>query len=232
MPSGALDIIFNFSEPTQVSFTKNKNDHLIFKKCFVFGINTSAVQNIFGKDIYCLGINLNMEGCASLLPLPINELTDLALESNMLYKETEVLYDKLGEIKEFRKQCSILLNWLQRLLKPPSKHEMILNVCNHLKESPTESNLYQLTRSINISERHLRRLFLQHVGISPAKYLRMSRFIKAINLMSTTKSLTEIAHAVEYTDQAHFCHDFKSFACITPKNYRKVMSNVPGHIFA
>jgi AraC-like DNA-binding protein len=50
-------------------------------------------------------------------------------------------------------------------------------------------------------------------------------------MMSSPLSLTEIAHAANYFDQAHFCRDFKEISGITPSEYREKVGPAPGHIF-
>ncbi len=58
---------------------------------------------------------------------------------------------------------------------------------------------------------------LRHLGIGPAHYMRLSRFVKALHMMPKAYSLTDIAYTVYYADQAHFCRDFKAIAGMTPQ---------------
>ena len=58
----------------------------------------------------------------------------------------------------------------------------------------------------------------------------MSRFVRALHLIPRLPTLTDVAHAAWYTDQAHFCHDFREFAGITPDAYRRGAGAVPGHL--
>jgi AraC-like DNA-binding protein len=74
----------------------------------------------------------------------------------------------------------------------------------------------------------------EHVGIGPAQYVRLARFIRAMHQVPAPgRTLTEIAHANGYYDQAHFCREFRSFAHMTPQEYRdRANGPVPGHLYA
>lgn len=231
LPDGTLSIIFCLAGP-HLLYGRAMHEPLSFEVGFVSGIKTQAFLAQPTSRFSLLGINLKMEACAALLPLPVNELIDLPVEAKLIFKDAESIHEKLLETLNFRKQCTLLLDWLQTLLSPPTKHKLIRHVCASLREMPSESKIKEIARSLGISERHLRRLFLQQVGVSPARYLRLSRFIKTIYLIPGSSSLTEIAHAAEYTDQAHFCRDFKEIAGMTPKEYREGVDGVPGHIFS
>jgi AraC-like DNA-binding protein len=76
-----------------------------------------------------------------------------------------------------------------------------------------------LLERLHISERQFERRFGGAVGISPQAYIRVKRFNEAIRLMNTGRyeRLTDVAYALNYHDQSHFIHDFKTFSGITPK---------------
>lgn len=65
----------------------------------------------------------------------------------------------------------------------------------------------------NISERQFLRLFYRDVGINPSLYKRLYRFeeILATIRNKPVNSLTELAYNFDYSDQAHFCREFKMF---------------------
>jgi transcriptional regulator GlxA family with amidase domain len=83
-----------------------------------------------------------------------------------------------------------------------------------------------------VSNRHLQRLFAERVGIGPARYAQLARFARAVPLVSSARTLTDVAAGAGYFDQAHFCRDFRAFSGMTPDEYRRAGAQVPGHIFA
>ncbi len=71
-----------------------------------------------------------------------------------------------------------------------------------------------------LSKRQFERNFKELTGFSAQTYSRIIRFENAITRFADWKgSLTDFALACGYYDQAHFNHDFKSFAGLTPREY-------------
>ena len=72
----------------------------------------------------------------------------------------------------------------------------------------------------------------EHVGISPAEYVRLTRFTESLRLLRDPRTtIGSVAHAAGYYDHAHFCRDFRRFAGMTPQAYRAAGSHpTPGHI--
>lgn len=233
LPKGNVDIIFNLGDPSQLVAGKLIRQPVNLSRCFLQGVQTGAIQAQPGKNFDLIGISLTLEGSAAILPLPASELTDRLTESSLLFEELGRMLERLFESTDFHKQVPLLLHWLMRQVRPPARHKMIRHVCARLRHTPTEANLRDITQSLQISERHLRRLFLEQIGVSPSRYIRLSRFINAIQTIPTSSSsLTEIAHSLYYSDQAHFCRDFKEIAGLTPREYRNGVTGVPGHIFS
>jgi AraC-like DNA-binding protein len=78
-------------------------------------------------------------------------------------------------------------------------------------EDPVASNA--------VSERRLRRRFVQAVGYGPATYLRVSRFQRAVALAPRVEGLAALAAAAGYADQAHLSRDCRALTGLTPRGY-------------
>jgi AraC-like DNA-binding protein len=73
--------------------------------------------------------------------------------------------------------------------------------------------------SVAVSERRLRRRFVQAVGYGPATYLRVSRFQRAVALAPGVAGLAALAAAAGYADQAHLSRDCRALTGLTPRGY-------------
>lgn len=71
---------------------------------------------------------------------------------------------------------------------------------------------------IGVSCRHLRRTFDRAVGLSPKEFARVSRFLGALQLLNAGnhRSLTDVALDCGFFDQAHFNHEFRELAGMSP----------------
>lgn len=88
------------------------------------------------------------------------------------------------------------------------------------RELTRVEHLVQLTGR---SERALQRLFQRHVGLSPKAVLRRFRLAEAAETLAThpAQRLTDLAHALGYFDQAHFCRDFRAVLGRSVSEYRR-----------
>jgi AraC-like DNA-binding protein len=72
--------------------------------------------------------------------------------------------------------------------------------------------------SVHLSERQFERRFTQTVGLSPHVYMRVKRFNEALRLIKTRQfeRLTDVACALNFSDQSHLIRDIKAFSGMTP----------------
>lgn len=85
---------------------------------------------------------------------------------------------------------------------------------------------WKLSESLAVSEDYLSRIFRHQTGMSLWEYLSRLRIGYAINLLRTTgESVSEIAAASGFQDQAYFCRVFHRVAGTTPGSIRK--SSIP-----
>ena len=85
------------------------------------------------------------------------------------------------------------------------------------------SNLIkQAAEELGISERHIHRLFVSELGVSPKQYIMTKRLLNAKNLLqSTNLSVTEIAGRVGFGSQTRLTDTMKLRYGITPRDLRK-----------
>lgn len=90
-----------------------------------------------------------------------------------------------------------------------------------IHDSNGNLRIHELADTLHYSERHLSRIFLEHMGISPKSFSRIVRFQSAMNaiLDSPDISLCRCLFEFGYSDQAHFQREFKQFTGITPKHF-------------
>lgn len=80
----------------------------------------------------------------------------------------------------------------------------------------------EMARLVGLSSTHFNRRFRQLFRMTPMQYLRSIRVQATQNLLTTTsRTLTDIAIEVGYTDQSHLTKRFREVTGITPAAYRK-----------
>jgi AraC-like DNA-binding protein len=91
-----------------------------------------------------------------------------------------------------------------------------------------QAALPDLYKRYGCSERKLQLMFESSVGMSPKKYNRLKRFHYAVSQLPKAPELTSLALDLGYYDQAHFIHEFKAFAGISPKKFLKESNQLNG----
>ncbi|MGP4007669.1 helix-turn-helix domain-containing protein [Streptomyces sp. 4N124] len=76
----------------------------------------------------------------------------------------------------------------------------------------------EVARELAVSERQLRNLFSEGVGLSPKHYARINR-VRAVLAHATTAPWAELAAATGYYDQSHMTSDFRALMGVPPRSY-------------
>jgi AraC-like DNA-binding protein len=87
-----------------------------------------------------------------------------------------------------------------------------------IEASGGQIRVARLAAELGVSCRHLTRQFQRAVGVSPKEFVRVSRFLRAVKALDQGRhgSLTEVALACGFFDQAHFNHEFRELAGMSP----------------
>lgn len=92
-----------------------------------------------------------------------------------------------------------------------------------LTEIARESN-YQMpgicTR-LGVSERHLRRLFVDGLGIAPKDWLKQLRMVAARHMLRSGVSVKEAAFELGFTNSKMFARDFVAFYGVRPTEFQR-----------
>jgi AraC-like DNA-binding protein len=82
----------------------------------------------------------------------------------------------------------------------------------------TSAQVNAVAVELGVSERHLRRVFRETVGMSPKAFSKLARFERALSAArdDARPSWASIAAAAGYYDQAHLIAEFRAIAGVTP----------------
>ncbi len=78
-----------------------------------------------------------------------------------------------------------------------------------------------LSERIGVSERHLRRVFEEGIGISPKDWLRQERMVAARSLLREGSPIKEVAIDLGFTTSKMFSRDFQIFYGVKPTDFQR-----------
>jgi AraC-like DNA-binding protein len=81
------------------------------------------------------------------------------------------------------------------------------------------ASVSSVAHDLGMSERHLRRVFREVIGVGPKTFTRLARFRRALHAAHKAEhpSWASIASAVGYYDQAHLIAEFRGIAGVAPQ---------------
>jgi AraC family transcriptional regulator, regulatory protein of adaptative response / DNA-3-methyladenine glycosylase II len=97
-----------------------------------------------------------------------------------------------------------------------------------LLETGEVESLPALARRLGVSERHLRRVFREELGVSPVEYRQTQRLLLAKRLLADTDlSVTDVAFAAGFESLRRFNALLRARYTLTPTAMRRLGSHVP-----
>ncbi|GFG51356.1 AraC family transcriptional regulator [Mycolicibacterium agri] len=105
---------------------------------------------------------------------------------------------------------------------PSSEHPIVAAAMAYTKKHLQSATAESVSRAVAVSERTLRRLFHDELGLSWRTYLLHARMLRAMALLASPgQSVRETSTAVGFDSLSSFTRAFTQFCGETPSTYRK-----------
>jgi AraC-like DNA-binding protein len=234
LPKGNVDLLFNLGGTVHGEGMLSGPGVIQEGAAWIGGLKTRPYVVHPRGPLHLMGVCLRADGCSGLLPLAPGEIINLDARDLPPAAGIGELPGRLNDAGSFADQCALLVRWLTARLRPRRGADVARHACALLRRTRGDDAVRTTAKALAVSPRHLRRMVTEHVGIGPAEYVRLARFTASLHRMAVPGgTLTQVAYDAGYYDQAHFCRDFRSFAGMTPQEYRaRANGPVVGHIVA
>lgn len=190
-------------------------------QALICGHITSFKDISAGPGTELFAISFQPHALRSILNVPANHFTDRSIDLLSIDTEYKYLHERLLEAADTMERIKMLEKHFSKMLANSNlrNHQMIGEVVTSFNHDPS----MQLSNSAisGMSQRHIERLFLEHVGMSARSFQKISRLGNALRFIASSASLTEVGYESGYFDQAHFSRSFKELTGYTPKRYRQ-----------
>jgi len=230
IPKGIFEVIFNFSDGSPiVAHVDDKPYHL--SHCFINGFNTAPVQIKLPAQQKFFGIQFQPLAVKKIFGIPACEFSNSVVDLTILDTGFHSLWHQLIEQTTFDGRVSVFSKWMERKLPDWQPQEKLINdflsgVNQH------DLSVKELAHSLCYSPRQLSRKMAEATGMNTEEMLLYKKYLHAVHLVHNTDlSLTKIAYQSNFSDQSHFIKSFKTYANMTPGDYKKNKSFVKGHIY-
>jgi len=230
IPKGIVEIIFDLGDNAPVEVRLNSKEYSL-GKCFINGFNTFPIHlDLPSRQCY-FGVQFHPVALMILFGIPLREFSNHTVDLRLADTFFEYLWYQLVEKETFDQRVLVITKWLENLSIEIPPQEKFLN--NYLgAQFHAHTTVEALSKVLCYSPRHLSRKIYELTEMNTEEILLYKKYLHATHLIHTTDfSLTEIAYQSKFSDQSHFIRSFKGYTQLTPGEYRKIKSQLPGHIF-
>lgn len=229
MPIGCMKWMFHRGKPFSVEGISDLGN-----TASICGQYSSSVRvGIFGKTDL-LFVFFQPYAMKMVTGIPCEELTDANVSMDDLGNpEFRQLKQMVLESEDDASAIEIIENFILRQLarrNEDSYLKQLVALCGAIERSPNLT-LTDLADTACLSERQLRRVFSDHIGLSPKQMLRIRRCLAATKAIQQTEEVdfAQLIAQFGFTDHSHLYKEFKLFAGMSPSEYIQHLNNIRLH---
>ena len=204
IPDGCNDIILAFDGTKINSFLS-----LSISEPYTF---------CFGKMKWIFGVRFYPGATYSIFHDKLENSPSNAIDVNLLLSGFSEIENSICETNSFEERVHVLNTGLEKQLKQPDATENILRYCvGRILLTGGLISIESLANETGYTGRHVRQLFLRHIGHSPKQLANIIRVQNALQHIDKMKysNLSEAAFQFGFSDQSHMNREFRKFLNIT-----------------
>jgi AraC-like DNA-binding protein len=238
LPNGTAQLIVNLKEDQTRLYRPERG----FACETTSGAALSGLQTRYSvidtAETECvIGAVFHPGGTVPFFGVPAHELRDASISLELLWgRWAGDLREQLLAARGPQARLAALERAMERMLaraqNPAPPHPAVAYALGAFQRLLQPTSIAEVTAQIGLSPKRFIERFKAAVGVSPKRYCRILRFQSALAEASRGEHLdwTRIAMDCGYFDQAHFIHDFRAFAGITPGGYRAQRTQFQNHV--
>jgi AraC-like DNA-binding protein len=232
IPSSIQNLGFIFAGKMKTTHDKNA----MVPRSFIVGQQEYPHMAQFGKGLEMLTVFFKPTGMHGLFGYSMQLFANRVVD----FEQTCSQQEKFDVLKILdcdtieRRVASFEAFLLKKLHSKTHQHsERIDHASALILEKNGTIPIERLASELNMSRRNLERQFIERVGISPKSFAGISRIKKTLELIEENTDLTwgNVVNELEFTDQAHFIHEFRKYTGKSPGEYFKSASDFEHFIY-
>jgi AraC-like DNA-binding protein len=185
------------------------------------GVRQKAYRKLIRRGQRTVTARLHLGATEAVLGVSASAMADriVALEDLWGDTATQRLLDRLSGARDTVGAAAILESAIAERLAIAVGRRAHAQLAVDAAARLTSAHVNAVAVDLGVSERHLRRVFRETVGVSPKAFAKLARFHHALRAAGEAghASWASIAVAAGYYDQAHLIAEFRAIAGVTPR---------------
>ncbi|SEL79632.1 AraC family transcriptional regulator [Parapedobacter koreensis] len=220
VPDGCMEMIFHYGD----LYKQYMSDGLcvVQPRSCVFGQLTRPLEIEPIGETGIFSVRFHPGGFMPFATIPIKEMDNKAVALKKLFgNDGTALESAVMHAKTTVEKINVVESFLSGRLTHETIDRFVQSAVETILSANGQISVSLLSGQTNIDRRQLERRFSSAIGLSPkqlSKTIRLQATLKLL-LAKQYASLTALAYAGAYYDQAHFIRDFKEFTGLTPKEF-------------
>jgi AraC-like DNA-binding protein len=195
------------------------------------GVRQSVHRKVIRAGQRTVTVRLLLGAQEAVLGVPAPELADRIIPLEELWGETATqrLLERLAHARGTLDAAAVMDSAIAERLAIADSRRASLPLALDAIGRLTSATVNAVAVDLGVSERHLRRLFRDAVGLSPKAFAKLARFQRALRAAreDNRASWASIAAAPGYYDQAHLIADFRGISGATPRALLSELTGTP-----
>ena len=218
LPDSCVELVFHFADPFRSYFPNGES--AIQPGSFVVGQMRQFLEIAPASRAGFVAARFLARGAYLFFQRPLSEVAAGVVDLGDLWRgRAREWTERVALAQDTAARVRVLESLLLGLLGKNERTDPAVDRGLELiAASGGQIRMERLAAEIGVSGRHLARQFQRAVGLSPKAFARVTRFLRAVKLLDQCpeRSLTDVALACGFFDQAHFNHEFREMAGMSP----------------
>jgi len=232
LPRGAVTVIIDLDDRGDLGFFASDGlTPLRVSRAFAAGAGVDSYVIRIDATHTVMTIHFRPAGALAFFGCPLGDLENTLVGLTDLWgSAAELLREQLIAAPSADQRVALLQAFLiQRMGQAAYPSPRLASVLHTVELEPS-MRVSKAQALSDLSRKSFTALFLAEVGLSPKAYLRVRRLQAALRALRTPARGATIAADLGYFDQSHFVREFRSFTGVTPTQYTRRRSAMPGHV--
>jgi AraC-like DNA-binding protein len=222
LADSSLEVILHFGNP--ISRVSSDADIQVEPIALLIGQTIQPYTIISSPQTAMFGIRFLPHIGKYFFDIPLKEMNDTYINLVDLWgNDINTLRNQIANLFSVTEKIEAIERYLLKKLNPKVKISLFIE--DVLKEMRNKNGIVcirNLSSDRDITTRHLEKIFINDIGVSPKLMARIFQFQYTLKLIrNTPDTLTHLGLEAGYFDQSHFISNFKIFTETTPSQFIK-----------